>query len=68
MDPQGKSGGMFLGWGKDVKVYKIVSNEFCMEVELETKDSAGRVWAIFIYASNKERIRYEQWQYLITKK
>lgn len=68
VDPNGKSGGLFVGWSKEVTVHQIIRTEFCLEVEFETQDSGGRIWAIFIYASNKERVRTDQWQYLISRK
>lgn len=39
-----------------------------MKVELESQDLGGRIWAVFIYASNKEKVKSEQWQYLISRK
>lgn len=43
-----------------MSVYQIISNDFCVEVELKSQDSGEKIWAVFIYASNKEKVRYEQ--------
>lgn len=49
-----RQGGLLLSWGNEVSVHQIVSNEFCIKVELKSQDSWGKVWAVFIYASSKE--------------
>lgn len=64
----GKSGGLLLGWGVDVLIHQIRSTHFSIEVEFEIPGSVSRRWAVFIYASNKEPIRVEQWQELIVRK
>lgn len=48
-------------------VYQIVSSEFSIEVDFETMETQGIIWAIFVYANNKEKVRAEQWQELWTK-
>lgn len=58
--PKEKSGGLLLGWEKEVSIYQIISNDFCMKVELESQDSGGRIWVMFIYASNKDKVRSGQ--------
>lgn len=49
-------------------MYQIISTAFSLEVEFETLETGGKMWAIFVYASNKDRIRAEQRQDLIDKK
>lgn len=68
MDPIGKSGGLLLGWNDEVQVYQIRCSSFSLEVELETLETNIRMWAIFVYASNKEKVRAEQWEELWAKK
>lgn len=41
---------------------------FSIEVEFEVSESEGKTWAIFVYASNKEKTRMEQWQELLDRK
>lgn len=48
-----------MGWEGEVKVYQIVSSSFSIEVEFETVDKSGRMWAVFIYTNNKEKVRAE---------
>lgn len=57
-----------MGWDKDVTVHQIVNTSFSIEVEFETSDSGGKMWAIFVYLSNKEKQRKEQWGELLVGK
>lgn len=68
VDPIGKSGGLLLEQGTDVTIFQIITTAFSMEIEFETPEIEGKMWAIFVYASNKERIRAEQQQDLLAKK
>lgn len=43
MDPNGRSGGLLLGWDKDVIVNQIVNSSFSIEVEFETSVSGGKL-------------------------
>lgn len=45
---------MLEGWGNDVTVHQILGNLYSVEV------TKGKIWAIFIYASIKEKLRSEQ--------
>lgn len=63
-----KSGGLLVGWTEEVKVHQIISSSFSIELEFETVKTGGKMWAIFIHASNKDRIQGEQWQELWAKK
>lgn len=67
VEPVGKSGGLLLGWGSEVTVHQIYSTDYSIEVEVESTDTNGRVWAIFIYASIREKVRAKQWQELWTR-
>lgn len=68
VDPIGRSGRLLLGWNDEVLVYQIRSSAFSLEVELETSETNGKMWTILVYASNKERVRAEQWEELWTKR
>lgn len=77
VDPLGKSGGLLVGWGRDVTIHTIQLSDFCVEVEtiqlsdlvtFEGLETNGRMWAIFVYASIKGGIKSEQWQKLISRK
>lgn len=65
VDPREKSGGLLLGWSDDGTIYQIHTSQFSIEVELETSEfivhslTNGKMWAVFIYASNKEKVRVE---------
>lgn len=60
VDPIGKSGGLLLSWSEEVIVYQIRSSNFYIDVEFETLETNGRMWATFVYTSNKEKGRAEQ--------
>lgn len=62
------SGGLLLSWTEKVNVYQIKSSNFSLEIEFETLETNGRMWAVFVYASNKEKFRTEQWEELWTKR
>lgn len=64
MDPVGMSVGLLLSWTKEVNVYQIKSLTFSLEIEFEMPETNGRIWAVFVYASNKEKVRTEQWEEL----
>lgn len=68
VDPIGKSAGLLLGWFEDVTIHQIFSSRFSLEVEFETVDTKGKMWAVFIYASNKEKDHMDQWNDLWSKK
>lgn len=63
-----KSGELLPGLGSEVTIHHIQSTSYCIEVEFETVGTKGRIWAIFLYGSIKERTRTEQWQELWTRK
>lgn len=56
IEPVEKSGGMLLGWRSEVTVHQIHSIDYSIEVEFESAESKGRMWAIFIYASIREKV------------
>lgn len=60
VNPIGNSDGLLFGWGKDITIHQIIITDFSMEVELESPETEGRVWAVFLYTSNKENVRKEQ--------
>ena len=68
VEPKGKSGGLLLGWEREVSVHQIINTKFSIEVEFETVDIRGKTWAVFVYASNKEGVRKEQWKELLSRK
>lgn len=59
VDPIGRSGGLLFSWGQEVTIYQILTTSFSIEVEFEAPGSEGVLWAIFVYASNKEGVRTE---------
>lgn len=59
VNPIDRSGSLLLGWDRNVTIYQIRNITFSIEVEFEAADSRGKMWAIFIYASNREKIRIE---------
>lgn len=36
MDPLGRSGGLLLGWDKEVTIFQIRETSFSLEVDFET--------------------------------
>lgn len=54
------SGGRLLGWEEGVTIYQVKGSLFRIKVEFETVETNGRMWNVFVYASNKERVRAEQ--------
>lgn len=55
----GRSGELLLGWEKEVTIYQVQCTSFSIEVEFETVETKGSMWAIFVYASNRDNVRYE---------
>lgn len=55
----GRSGGLLLGWDKEVTIFQIRETNFSLEIDFETSQVGSRMWAVFIYASNVERRRSE---------
>lgn len=68
VDPIGRSASLMVGWSVDVTVHQVISSRFSIEMEVETADTNGKLWVIFVYASNKERERIDQWNELWLKK
>lgn len=68
VDPIGGNGGLLLGWEKEVFIYQIMNTTFSIELEFEISGTEGKMWAIFVYASNRDRIRTEQRQELLVRK
>lgn len=60
INPIGMSGGRLLGWEEGVTIYQVKGSLFRIEVEFETVETNGRMWNVFVYANNKERVRAEQ--------
>lgn len=59
VDPVGKSGGLLLELGSEVTIHQLHSTEYSIEVEIESADTKGKMWVIFIYASIREKVRAE---------
>lgn len=53
-----------MGWDCAVTVHQLYSTEYSIEVEFESADTKGKLWAIFVYASISEKVRAKQWQAL----
>lgn len=68
MDSVGRSASLLVGRTKEVTVHRIISSRFSIEMEFETSESKGKLWTIFVYVSNKERERMDQWHELWSKK
>lgn len=68
LDPIGRSAGLLLGWTEEVNTHQIISSRFSLEVEFETIDKKGKMWEVFVSASNKEKDRMDQWHELWSKK
>lgn len=62
-----RSGGLLLGWGENITIHNIQENAFCVEVEFEGAETNGKMRAIFVYVSTRDRTRSEQWQELIRR-
>lgn len=65
--PDGRSGGLLLGWAESVTVFQVVHTTFSIEIEFETEDSGGKLWGIFVYVNNKEKIKQTQWAELLQR-
>lgn len=55
-----------MSWTEEVNVYQMKSSTFSLEIEFQTPKTKGRIWAVFVYASNNEKVRTEQWEELWT--
>lgn len=62
VDSVGRSGGLLVGWSDIVTIHSIQACEFC-----EGPETNRRMWAIFVYASIRDRIRAIQWQELVIR-
>lgn len=51
-----------FGMGEGGYNLPMHSSSFSIKVEFETNETNGHMWAVFVYASNRDNIRYEQWQ------
>lgn len=56
------------GWGETVIVHQLHCTDYSIEVEFATKETKGNMWAVIVYASNKEKVRKEQWIYGLGKR
>ncbi|KAK6120408.1 hypothetical protein DH2020_045888 [Rehmannia glutinosa] len=65
VEPQGKSGGLFLCWSNEVKVLNIVPSYFSLEVEVLQPSDGSSIWVIFVYCSSQIRERVEQWDFFL---
>lgn len=43
MDLVGKSGGLLMGWGRDMTIHLIQLSDFCVEVKFEGIETNGRM-------------------------
>lgn len=43
VNPIGRSGGLLLGWDRNVTIYQIRNTTFSIEVEFETTNSRGKM-------------------------
>lgn len=57
-----------MGWREDVTIHKYVDHNLSLKLNLRILETRGRMWAIFIYASNKEKERVDQWNELWSRK
>lgn len=57
-----------MGWDTQVTIIQIRHTTFSIEVEFATSDSGGKLWAIFLHASNRENVRTAQWAELLDRK
>lgn len=53
-----------MGCDSGVVIHQIYSTEYSIEVEFESTDTNGKLWAIFVYASTREKVREDQWHAL----
>lgn len=59
VEPNGRSGGLLLGWGFGVTIHQIMHTTYTIEVEFASSETIGKVWAFFVYASIRDRDRKE---------
>lgn len=57
----------FFGMGQGGYNLSDLNTTFGIEVEFETADSRGKLWGVFVYASNKDGIRKDQWMELLQR-
>lgn len=68
MNPNERSEGLLMRWDRNVTIYEIKHNSFSIKVDFESANSKGRLWGIFVYASNKERVREGQQEELLARR
>lgn len=49
----------FIGMSRRGVCYQVKGSSFSIEVEFETVNTNGRMLNVFVYVSNKERMRAE---------
>ncbi|CAA0840022.1 Unknown protein, partial [Striga hermonthica] len=62
--PRGLSGGLLVLWSRDVVIKHIISNHFCIQLEVDNIGVSGSFWVVFIYASSDKNERIQQWNFL----
>lgn len=50
-EPTGRKGGMLAAWNQNVDVKHVWTNDFCMEMRVNSEAEEGDTWVIFSYAS-----------------
>ncbi|CAA0837256.1 Unknown protein, partial [Striga hermonthica] len=64
VEPQGLRGGMLVLWSSEVVVKQIISNHFCIQLEVEGIGEVDPIWIVFVYASTDKNERMRQWNFL----
>lgn len=52
-------------WAAHVNILKVLTTQFCIELECSSAKCAGTFWAVFIYANTDLQQRQQQWYYLL---
>ncbi|CAA0805733.1 Unknown protein, partial [Striga hermonthica] len=62
VDPVGMSGGLMVGWSREIEVLQVLHSYFCIQIQFKIDQAAPSEWMIFIYGSTDRQTRDLQWK------
>ncbi|CAA0823366.1 Unknown protein, partial [Striga hermonthica] len=68
VEPEGSKGCLLVMWDQSVEVRRMVSNGFCIQMEVRGMGLSDWCWLIFVYMSSERSSRVRQWEFLLEKK
>lgn len=67
-DPIGRKGGLLIVWKDNVNIKSFWSNDFCIEVPVESEDTKDSFRVVFVHASFNANEMQNQWAELKTRR